>query len=313
MAPVASSADSKLVLPATLIGRLIGRGGATIRELAHLTGCKITIPPRSAESSCANEPVGPEQGEEAPVSISVRSNAASIDAREISEVRCRRAARLLCEKRFSLEKALAKVDADMKDEKEAEDLAWQDREAKEAVGRVKQGCPEDCDDVDVLAALEEACGHEDSAVELLFGGYRAPVAAPQPAPQPQSPYEDADADLHLQGYLAPLAAPQPVRQPHSPKPARPPAEREDFPPLPTNPAAPSNSSWGCALNGKASCMRAATHRQQQVSLTYSEVFPSLPDPLPKPAKKDSAIRRTRVLRQSCQQQRPMPQTIRRRW
>mmetsp|Transcript_128625 Transcript_128625/g.333473 ORF Transcript_128625/g.333473 Transcript_128625/m.333473 type:complete len:284 (+) Transcript_128625:77-928(+) len=283
MAPVASSADSKLVLPATLIGRLIGRGGATIRELERLTDCRIRIP-RRAESSCTNEQVGHEQGEGALVSISVRSVAARAPTDvEISEGRCLRAAQLLCVESLDLEAALAQADAERQAQEDAEVVAWKENQESMAVRRIKLNCPE-FDDADVRAALREACDDEDEAADLLLQGYRAPLAAAHPVPRPQSP-----------------------------KPESQPAEREDFPSLLTNPAAPARSSRGLALNGKGSWTRAATHRQQQVSPSCSEAFPGLPEPSPKPAARTSAACRARVLRQSCQQQRRAPQMTRRRW
>jgi len=284
MAPAVSSSNSELVLPASLIGRLIGRGGTTIQELERLSGCRVRVPRREGSSRSADGQLGPQEGEEELVSISVRSVASRTPAdAEVCEGRCLRAAQLLCVEGLNLDAALAQADAEKQAQEQVEAANWKESQTKMAMRRILLNWPQ-FDDVDVREALREACDDEDEAVDMLLGGYRAPRVVVQPVLEPR--------------------AREPVSQP---------VAREAFPSLLTNPAASAKQARGFALKGGASSWtKAASHRRHGVAPSCPEAFPGLPEPSQKPAARASTLS-TRTLRQSCQRQRrQQPQTICRR-
>jgi len=281
MAPPVSSANSELVLPASLIGRLIGRGGATVQELEQWSRCRVRVLRRKVSSRSADGQAGPHEGEEELVGISVRSRTPA-DA-EVCEGRCLRAAQLLCVEGLNLEAALAQADAEKQAQEQVEAANWKESQTKMAMRRILLNWPQ-FDDADVREALREACNDEDEAVDMLLGGYRAPRVVVQPVLEPR--------------------AREPVSQP---------VAREAFPSLLTNPAASAKQARGFALKGGASSWtKAASHRRHGVAPSCPEAFPGLPEPSQKPAARASTLS-TRTLRQSCQRQRrQQPQTICRR-
>mmetsp|Transcript_67385 Transcript_67385/g.171018 ORF Transcript_67385/g.171018 Transcript_67385/m.171018 type:complete len:265 (+) Transcript_67385:78-872(+) len=167
MAPAAEM-SAHLLLPSKLVGRLIGKAGATIQELERLTCCRIRIPRRG-------DAPAPAQAAEELVPISIRCAAA--DA-EIQERRCARAAELLCTEGLALCTALAQADTERKAQEAFEEAHYHKMQLNMAVQRILLNWRE-FEEADICFALGEACNDEDEAVDLLLQGCRAPRAAPQ--------------------------------------------------------------------------------------------------------------------------------------
>lgn len=166
-----SLADSQISLPTNLIGRLIGKGGATIKELEALTNCRVQIPRRqSVQDQDSNT--------EEVTSVSVRcvKNTGRPEILKTHEHRCLRAAHLLCIEGLSLAQACAQADDEHKAQELLDEEHQQEQQIRMAVQRILMSWPE-FEREDVRAALHDACNDEDAAIDLILGGYRKPCTA----------------------------------------------------------------------------------------------------------------------------------------
>jgi len=168
MAPFPSTVSTQMQVPSHLVGRLIGKGGATIKELERLTGCRVQT--STAES----------KEEESMTRISVHSLFhAKPSEREREEARCARAAQLLMDG-LSLPEALAQSDAELEAQTQLDKEADAEREECEVIHRIRMEWPE-FDVQDVRSAVREVgVMFPDDAIEMLLNGYRAPCARPEP-------------------------------------------------------------------------------------------------------------------------------------
>lgn len=164
-----------------------------------------------------------------------------------------RAAQLLCEG-MDLPGALAQAWSEAAAQEELEELRWKEEQLTRSVQRVLMSWP-DFEEEHVRAALKEACDDEDQAIDMLLGGYRAPLSAfaqstPQKGTFSASKHEVASA---------------------SPK--------EEFPALPARAVVP------CARRSFTLGARSAWSRVRTVGGGHyrgSEDFPCLPPAVSKP-------------------------------
>lgn len=167
MAPTPSDSTSSFVVASRLVGRLIGRGGATIQQLESHTDCRVRT------SVCAEK----NADGEALTSISVHAECPCPPAeRVLREARCSRAAQFLCNESLSIRDALAQADRDALAQAEqecVEDARWEEEQDSISMRRIQISFPE-FDEDDVRSALREAFDDEDLAIDMLHGGYRAP-------------------------------------------------------------------------------------------------------------------------------------------
>lgn len=245
------SAISQISLPTSSIGRLIGKCGATIKELEALTNCRVQIPRRDS-------PEAAQASAEGVTAVSVYCKAAAnSEVGKTLEERCLRAAHLLCVEGLTLADAFVQVDA----EQQAQELLDQERRQKHeidmAVQRIRMNWTE-FDPEDVKAALSESCNDEDAAIDLILNGYRAPCTAQQ-APASIAKYNSPQQNM---------------------KPETKPKPKEEFPAL----APQQKSQQSGFILGRASLtawsVPAAKSKTQAV-----EQFPCLPEPRPCPSSK----------------------------
>lgn len=175
MAPSTPPVSSQLQVHSHLVGRLIGKGGSTIKELECLTGCRVQV-------STADR-----RAEDSLIQISVYHIAsAKSSEREVEEARCARAAQLLMDG-SSLFEALAQASAELEAQKQLDTEADARREESEAVHRIRMEWPE-FDIEDVRAAVSKAgVMFQDDAIEMLLNGFHAPRARPARTDQNQDP------------------------------------------------------------------------------------------------------------------------------
>lgn len=142
----------KLSLPKHLMGRLIGKKGATIQELQRQTDCRVSCSSKSEEEDVSQ--------------VLIRGSS------QEKEARCARAAQLLCDGR-TLEDALAQADAELEEQRRFEASEWERQQRDEAVHRIMIQWSE-FEEHDIRAALSEERDDEEKATDLLLSGYRAP-------------------------------------------------------------------------------------------------------------------------------------------
>jgi len=235
-------------VPSKLVGRLIGKAGATVRELESRTSCRV----RTAEQKLG------QASDEAMTDIFIRSTAPGPDAaREAAEARCWRAAQLLLDERLSLEAALAQVDEECKEHERLEAARHEAEYFESLVRRVLASFPE-FQAENVRAALRESCLDEDDAVDMLLAGYQAP-SMHNPERQPtreRSAAENAARTADTK-------------------------EREEFPLLLAG-SVSANLPSGKPCGGRW-CSGQPTRRPAITNLSSTDAFPELPAPCPRPA------------------------------
>lgn len=172
-------AVSQISLPTNSIGRLIGKGGATIKELETLTNCRVQIPRRQSVQ-------GQDSNTEEVTSVSVRcvKNTGRPEILKTHEHRCLRVAHLLCIEGLSLAQACAQADDEHKAQELLDEEHQEEQQMRMAVQRILMSWPE-FEREDVKAAMHEVCNDEDAAVDLILGGYRNPCTA-EPMPKSMS-------------------------------------------------------------------------------------------------------------------------------
>jgi len=226
------------------VGRLIGKAGATVRELESRTGCRV----RTTAQKLGQD------SDEAMTEISIRATARGLGTVcEVAEARCWRVAQLLLEDGLSLEAALAQADEERKEHERLEAAREEEAHFESVVRRVRVGFPE-FQAEDVRAALRESCLNEDDAVDMLMMGYRA-------------------ASLHKQDLQpADSAADSAARTVDT-------EEREEFPLLPTVDTASTIPSRSKPCGGKW-CSAQPARRSATADLSSADAFPALPAPCP---------------------------------
>jgi len=162
--PSENAPRSAVSLPSHVMGRLIGKRGAIIQELEKSTGCRVLIPPRSSD--------------EASVFVTIYSvSSRNADEALMHEARCVRVAQLLCLEGLPLADALGQADAERQAQEEVEAASAKKEQEKLARRRILVSWPQ-FEEADAEAALREAFDDEDAAIDLLLGGFRAPVMKP---------------------------------------------------------------------------------------------------------------------------------------
>lgn len=153
--------SSELSLPSSLVGRLIGKGGETVKELERLTGCRISIPRRSSR-----------QAENDMVCIQIRCVSSKAQEEALRrETRCLRSAQLVSVEGLSVSKALAQADAERQAQELIEEANVKEEQEKIAAQRISISWPEFAE-ADIRAALRTCCDDEDAAIDILLGGFR---------------------------------------------------------------------------------------------------------------------------------------------
>lgn len=294
MAPMPSSPDCQIDLPANIIGRLIGKGGATIQELQRLTGCRVQVPRRDDRTQTAEEA----KGSELVMHVTIRCTASQSPADAArKEGKCLRATQLLCSEGLSLDDALAQTEAELQAQKMVEDIQFKEMHTKSAVNRICISWS-DFEESDIRAALLEACDDEDGAVDLLLGGYRTPKnqvhfqqqtvdsrwcrrlnsATPQPFEEGGGGGENAKAEMTPAPAAPAAASKSPThKKKEQPKTAAP---MEEFPCLLLNSSQEAIKPKSCTLIGRYAASAAASARNctRKSAAESREQFPCLPQP-----------------------------------
>eukprot|EP00747_Dinoflagellata_sp_TGD_P162007 gnl/TRDRNA2_/TRDRNA2_179139_c0_seq1.p1 gnl/TRDRNA2_/TRDRNA2_179139_c0~~gnl/TRDRNA2_/TRDRNA2_179139_c0_seq1.p1 ORF type:complete len:270 (+),score=36.89 gnl/TRDRNA2_/TRDRNA2_179139_c0_seq1:86-895(+) len=264
MAPISIQArdcqQQQLSVPTHLIGRLMGKGGATIQELTRCTGCRVHVPSRMSERVEHKSDTGSRQDELSAICVRgiCQSNR---EDHQTQEMYCIRVIQLLCLENLSLTEALARADAERVEQERVEAECYQEEQRSLCVKRIRMSCPEFGDE-DIRAALREACDDEDVAMDMLFSGFRCQKAA-----------------------QADVARTQQSQQ----------VEKEEFPALlPT-----AASLMSCSANSSSTkwCKRSAAVGRSLAPcasvINSVEAFPALPAPTPRPQTRGLRPLRTR--------------------
>jgi len=204
------TAATKGQLPTCMVGRIIGKGGAIIRELEAISGCHVHAGKHGGTPT-------PEDAQPSATDITIRCTAGGTPAqRREAEECCWQVVLLVCHEGLNLNDAYAQVFAGREEQAQLETQRSEEEQMELAVRRMLMNWPEFEVD-DVRTALQTADMDEDSAFEFLHS-LRA-TRAENRFEQPVKPQESCR------------------------KVARP--EREPFPSLSSAPSSVSNSkTWG---------------------------------------------------------------------
>lgn len=185
-----AGASDRLAVPSRSVGRLMGQGGATIKELERLTACRVRATRRDSRSEAEAEA----EAQETLTEIVVRCVEAVSSRREAAAARCMRTVQLICFDALTLTDALAQAEGELKVQQQLEADFLARAEEQQMVRRIRIDWPE-FDEVDVLAAVQEAgVMFEDAAIDLLHEGYRAPVSRNRNAQQQQDNHNKDNQD-----------------------------------------------------------------------------------------------------------------------
>eukprot|EP00929_Paragymnodinium_shiwhaense_P091616 TRINITY_DN5152_c0_g1_i1.p1 TRINITY_DN5152_c0_g1~~TRINITY_DN5152_c0_g1_i1.p1 ORF type:complete len:311 (+),score=33.29 TRINITY_DN5152_c0_g1_i1:76-933(+) len=170
MAP-ARHRSQEMSVPTQSLGKLIGKGGATIKELQDRTSCSVHTPRRAEQD---------EQAVQACVTVRCTLNQEEVADAQIAK--CVRAIQLLCSEGLGLAEVLEKVQEEERQQKEIEDQLAKQRYEDQDVRRMMMYWPEFSQE-DVHGAWHASDNDEDLTFQLLSEGFRV---APKPVTQDRS-------------------------------------------------------------------------------------------------------------------------------